>query len=298
MHSLNNQNEAKESVVKSNISALIVSFAVTVAGYPAIDLAATHKPPSAQNSPDIISPQAAPAAAALSTSASVTAATVGDPDSFGRNVVYLGLAQMIKDVFLVSSAYGLCTDPTFIDPTLTTCIQLSPPPNSGSFNYPNLASISLPANASHSVLCFAFTPFVQYQFSNPGSTSAVSAASGSASFTILNPLLNDPSLIDPTTGVAFGGKISSSIGTGSESYTLAPGAVDSKFLEVSRSCINGFVSRQSLVSTYGLTAAQAKAFFTKPMVIQFGAFGSVQSADFLDYFWGIRLYGDTRLSGD
>jgi hypothetical protein len=47
-----------------------------------------------------------------------------------------------------------------------------------------------------------------------------------------------------------------------------------------------------LVDSYGLTDAQAKDFFKKPMTIRFGARGTVAMATFTNYFYGIRLYGD------
>jgi hypothetical protein len=39
---------------------------------------------------------------------------------------------------------------------------------------------------------------------------------------------------------------------------------------------------------------QAKQFFKKPMTFTFGAQGSMRIVDFANYFYGIRLYGDSK----
>jgi hypothetical protein len=59
-----------------------------------------------------------------------------------------------------------------------------------------------------------------------------------------------------------------------------------------RSCIAGLLSRRALVADYGLSEAQAKEFFKKPMTIRFGSRGTVAMSQYTSYFYGIRLYGD------
>jgi hypothetical protein len=53
------------------------------------------------------------------------------------------------------------------------------------------------------------------------------------------------------------------------------------------------VSKRSLVAS-GLSEMQAKQFFKQPMTITFGAQGSMRIVDFAGYFYGIRLYGDSK----
>jgi hypothetical protein len=66
-----------------------------------------------------------------------------------------------------------------------------------------------------------------------------------------------------------------------------------KKLFLSRHCIGGLVSKRSLVGS-GLNETQAKQFFKKPMKFTFGASGTVQIVDFANFFYGIRLYGDSK----
>ena len=62
---------------------------------------------------------------------------------------------------------------------------------------------------------------------------------------------------------------------------------------LSRHCIGGLVSKRSLVAS-GLSETQAKQFFKKPMTITFGSSGTLRIVDFANYFYGIRLYGDSK----
>lgn len=216
--------------------------------------------------------------------AAPTVEDVGDPDSFGRNVTYLGLTQTQPVVIL--------PDCTGSDPTLERCIVANAAPGPTPFNESGLATINLPAKASKSLLCFTLTPLVQVQWFNPLATPANARFSANAVITIDNEVLDDPTLIDPGTGLPFGGVLTVGLSTYSDFHTLQPGETDVKTLFMTRSCIAGVVSKRALVETYGLTDTQAKEFFKKPMSLSFGSRGSVALADFTSYFYGIRLYGD------
>src|SRR5690348_9870020 len=109
---------------------------------------------SAEKSPDLLrAPQlrksAAHPAASLLISPAVTAAAapavddVGDADSFGRNVTYLGLAQTLS--------VAVVDDCSTSDPTLERCIVANPAPAPTAFDEANLATINLPAKATKSL---------------------------------------------------------------------------------------------------------------------------------------------------
>lgn len=217
--------------------------------------------------------------------AAVTDATVGDADSFGRATKYLGLAQT-TDFQLQTSCQG-------VDPTVSTCVTLAAQPAETDFDVANLGSISLPARSAHSLLCFTLTPFLFFEFSN---LTGVAQPNGEMSvflaIAIENPLLDNPGLIDPTTNAPFNGQIQLGLSTYQEFRSLAVGELDQKDLSLSRTCVGGIISRDSLVSTYGLTAAQAKEFFDKPITLSFGVQGFVAMVDLFDISYGIRVYGD------
>jgi hypothetical protein len=209
---------------------------------------------------------------------------VGDADSFGRNVTYLGLAQTI--------AVTIIDDCTGSDPAVERCIVANPPPASTSFDEADLATMNLPAKATKSLICFGLTPFISVNWQNTTPSTQLARFTATASITIENEVLDDPTLIDPATGLPFGGQLELGLSTWHNTHTIQPGESESERSTQTRSCIAGIVSKRALVDGFGLSETQATQFFKKPMTIRFGARGSVQSSNFTSYFYGIRLYGD------
>jgi hypothetical protein len=248
-----------------------------------------------EESPDILAPMPAKMltekaalplvlSPTLLAAAPPTTAEVGDAESFGKNVIYLGLAQAL--------AVTLTDDCTGSDPTLERCIVQNPAPAITTFNEAALATVSLPAKASKSLLCFTLTPFIFVDWQNTTAGPALARFSANADITIANPLLDDPALIDPSTGLPFGGEIQLSLSTWHSTHTLQSGEIDTERSMQTRACIAGIISQHSLVENYGLTASQAKEFFKKPMTLTFGSRGSVALSTYTQYFYGFRIYGD------
>lgn len=65
-----------------------------------------------------------------------------------------------------------------------------------------------------------------------------------------------------------------------------------KQLNAPRDCGLGIVSKRALVKTYGLSEAQATAFFAKPMTLTFAASGNASTVSFFAASYIVRLYGD------
>ena len=215
-----------------------------------------------------------------------TAADVGDLDSFGRNVIYLGSTQ-IGRIFLQPD----CTpDPAVPPEEGSRCITV--PPDGAGFNESNLATIRLPARATRSMVCFSLTPTVNFAFSNTTGSRQTALFSARTVVTVESSVLNDPGLIDPNTGLPYNGRMTIPLSTYSESTTLDPGEREAKQLYLSRNCVGGLISRSSLQGTHGLSALQASLFFSRPITLSFGAVGSAQSVESASYVYGIRLYGD------
>jgi hypothetical protein len=229
--------------------------------------------------PLVLSPSALAAAAAAP-----TVEEVGDADSFGRNVTYLGLVQS-QPVFTTSDCTGS-------DPTLERCIVAAPAPGVTVFNEANLGTLSLPKNASKSLLCFTLTPFIFNDWQNFTGSPQLARFSAVANITITNPVLDDPTLIDPNTGLPFGGRIDLGLTTWSKTFTLQPNEISTERSTESRACIAGIISKRALVDNYGLTEPQATQFFKKAMTLTLGAQGTVAMSDFTQYFYGLRIYGD------
>jgi hypothetical protein len=235
------------------------------------------KPAARVATPLVLSPSLVPAAALLPED-------VGDADSFGRNVTYLGLAQTL--------AVTLADDCSASDPTLERCIVNNPAPAPTSFDEADLAVMNLPAKATKSLICFGFTPFISVFWENSTAFPQTARFTASGVINIENEVLDDPALIDPGTGLPFGGVLQLGLSTWHNSHTIQPGETEDERSSQTRSCIAGIVSKRSLVENFGLTDAQATQFFKKPMTIRFGARGSAQMSILTSYFYGIRLYGD------
>jgi hypothetical protein len=214
---------------------------------------------------------------------------VGDPDSFGNNVIYLGIAQT-PGISLLDD----CTpDPMYPPDPDSRCITLKPQPLTTTFDEGKLDYIKLPGGATKTLICFAVTPSMNFQFNNlTGADQPSARFVARPVITIESDVLNDPGLIDPSTGLPLSGRIVLPLSTYSESRSLEKGERAQKQMFLSRSCIGGLVSRRSLIDNYGLSDAQADTFFAKEITLILGASGSAQLVDYATYFYGIRLYGD------
>ena len=216
----------------------------------------------------------------------VSDADVGDADSFGRKVTYVGIIAS-EDVDLEVSGCQPSTDPGY------QCVTLNPQPQSTSFNFSDMGHITLPANSTHSLLCFQFTTIQSWEFNNETSSPAESQLDFNESVTIESPLLDDPSLIDPTTGQPFAGKLTAGIGTDiGDGGTLQPGQDRYHSAWSTRACQGGAISKSALKSIYNLPDNIVDRFFREPMTIRLNARGDATLVQFGGMTFGVRFYGD------
>lgn len=286
----------------------LLSLGIAVAAFASIAVFAQKGGPSRDDiieavSPDLpsgarqqqrIQAQRAIAASRASAAPKLAARAAGpspedvyDVDSFKRSVTYLGLTSAF-----INLSDTCPTDPANPD---ELCQVLAPAPAFTAFNFPDAARIVLPAKSSHSLLCYWFSPVLTVGYANFGATQAYGRFRYSPTLTIENPVLDDPALIDPTTGAPFGGRLLTSM-TASESFVepLAPGTNFSERTRDSAVCMAGFVSKKALVDNYGLTEAQADRFFNKPTTIRLNVSGSAQNVTFASMVFGLRAMGDER----
>jgi hypothetical protein len=217
--------------------------------------------------------------------AAPTQGDVGDVDSFGRSLNWLGVAQ--GNVDLSSSCPPDDGDPT------TNCVTLSAAPAQTSFALNDIAHVALPDKSANSVLCYWFSPLLSVDYLNPNASDDMGLLSYSPTLTVESEVLDDPALIDPTTGLPFDGKLVTGM-TSSEHFEtpLAPGQHLFERTRDSAVCIAGFLSRRALVDTYGLTESQAKQVFKKPMTVRLNVSGSVRLVDEASLIFGLRIVGD------
>lgn len=261
--------------------ASIIAIARPVQDVPVIDRAgADLLAPAAQRRVLDARATSAPKVGAL---AAPTLEDVGDVDSFGRNLVWLGLAQ--GNVLLDAT----CPPAT----PNNGCQVVAPAPAATSFNFPDLASVKLPGKSSKTLLCYWFSPFLNVRYNNPTAAPVVARLTYFPSLTIESPVLDDPALIDPTTGAPFGGKLTTGM-TSSERFEvpLPAGLALNERTRDSAVCIAGFLNRRSLVQNYGLTDDQAKEVFKKPITVRLNVSGNTQYVENASLVFGLRVIGD------
>lgn len=224
---------------------------------------------------------AAPGAAINAAAPSID--DVGDVASFGRNVRWLGIRQMTVDLA------ATCPPDPFDG---FVCQELAP---SGvtTFQFQDVARFTLPAKASKSILCHWFSPILQLSWSNPGATPELGTLTYSPMLTIENPVLDDPTLINPQTGLPFGGSLLTGM-TASERIVvpLSPGMAYDEVRRDTATCIAGFISHRGLMESFGLSEAQAREFFKKPTVVRMNIRGSVTHLAEARLAFGLRILGD------
>lgn len=242
-----------------------------------------------EQSPDLLNQaRAEQRALAKAAAGTVSAADVGDADSFGRSVRFIGVAQS----GLVDFEVDCTPSPDFPPGPDDRCVVIAAPPATTSIEARDIGRIKLPAKASNSVLCHSVTSTPSVHFNNTLGTRALASLRYSYGFTIDNEVLNDPTLIDPNTGLPLAGSLEVPFGGITDQQTLQPGDQATRRSTTTRMCIGGLVNKSALIDTYGLTPAQADDFFKKPMTIHLNLTLQTRLADQAFAFFGVRLYGD------
>ena len=107
---------------------------------------------------------------------------------------------------------------------------------------------------------------------------------------IESEVLNDPTLINQGTGLPFNGFIENGSNLATENFSIEAGAERDIQVFYTRTCNAGHLTRSGLVEM-GLTEAQAREVFRKPITLRFGAGISVSWGNaFMTP--GFRIFGD------
>lgn len=213
---------------------------------------------------------------------------VGDANSFGRNVKFVGSVQS----GVLSFAPDCTPDPMFPPGPNDHCVV--PDVNGfASVNFPNMGKVLIPARSVKTLLCHWQTPFASLLYQNStGFYQGNSRASFSATYKIENEVLSDPALIDPNSGLPYGGVLQISLSSISDSRGLQPGDFQNYSDNDTRVCNGGLLSRRALIETYGLSEAQATQFFQKDTIITLGIAGSSRRVSDGSIIIGTRFVGD------
>ncbi len=231
--------------------------------------------------------KAAPLARSVSTKA-YTDEEVGDANSFGRNVKFVGMVQSGN----LQIAPDCTPDPMFPPGPNDHCFV--PDANGfASFNLPAVGQVLIPGKSVKTLLCHWQTPFASFIYQNQLAVYQGNArATVTATYKIENEVLSDPALIDPGTGLPFGGSFTTGLASISDTRGLQPGEFQNYSDNDTRVCNGGLISKRSLIEGYGLTEAQATQFFKKDTIITIGLVGSTRHVSDASVIIGTRFVGD------
>ncbi|MEP7074373.1 MAG: hypothetical protein ABI878_01075 [Acidobacteriota bacterium] len=220
--------------------------------------------------------------------AAVTAADVGDPDSFGRNAQFLGFA----------SAGFILIDPT-CDPADIgvlgpddRCITVpdpSVPVPTTTFN--DIGRITIPGKSVDNIIYAIANHTLSFDVNNTTAGPTQARLSYSPSITIESVALNDPSLIDPNTGLPFNGSFTTTgFGTHLFNKTLAPGALEVVTDSYTRANTAGF--SRVFFQALGLPNNVINQLYKKPMTIRLNVRVSSRWVEFATIGYSIRFLGN------
>ena len=228
-----------------------------------------------------------PVAGKVNTLAAVTAADVGDPDSFGRNAQFLGFAS--AGVIVIDPT----CDPADIgvlgpDDRCITVADPSVPVQSTTFS--DIGRITIPGKSADNIIYAIANNTLSFSVFNPNANSVQGRLSYSPSITIESVALNDPSLVDPNTGLPFNGSFTTTgFGTHFFNKTMAAGASEFVTDTYTRANTAGF--SRVFFAALGLPNNVINQLYKKPMTIRLNVRVSSQWVDSAVIGYSIRFLG-------
>jgi len=187
---------------------------------------------------------------------------VGDADSFGRPVRWLGLLSM-RAVQLRRD----CT-PMPGDPADARCLQITDPMGSGYGSYRDLAHITLPGGSLNSMLCQWGSASVEGAFVNETTFNNTGSLTMYPSITLESEVLGKLALTNPDTGQPMDGTLELYPAPTHVFAALSPGQSLNFDQPTTRTCVGGLLTRRTLVQYYGLTDRQVDRVFAKPITLR------------------------------
>lgn len=270
----------------------VLVVAIAVAGLATTTLAAGGKVRSAAVNAEVRAmKQEMQKAKAEASAAALTSDEVGDADSFGRNAKWIGL--MGSGVIYLTDFADDCLPENFQGGPDDHCVVLNPQPAVTSFSFPDVARMTIPAKSSNSLFCHMQTPIASTLLHNSTAGPLSSARIVyNPVFTFENSVLADPALINPATGLPFGGSLTLTLPGIRHQLTLQPNESYLGRDDETRVCINGMISKRQLTLGFGLTDAQATNFFKHDTIITMGISGQAQGVIFSSMINNVRWMGD------
>ncbi len=224
---------------------------------------------------------------------SVAAPTgVGDPETFGRNVKFLG--QTFNGAVHV---YRSC-DPAVLLADLgvelfpgDVCVVHQIPGPTTNATFDDLGSITLPGRAADNAIYYILNNSIYNELRNEIAGPLFSSFYYAPRLTVESAALNDPAAVNPTTGLPLNGRVTFAVGADKGfSKTLPVGFEETEFGNDSRAASRS-ISR-SFWAGLGLPPRVVDNIYRQPMTIRFGLRVQVHGVFFGQYFYSAQLMGN------
>jgi len=220
----------------------------------------------------------------------VTAADVGDADSFGHAALYMGAASGF--VHLRPS----CTPPPPpVPPAMASddqCFVLAGGTTATSFSASDIARIRLPRRATRTLIYPAINIFLNYELENTTGVFQPNARLNfSASIDIESDALLDPAIIDPATSLPAAGKFERVFSYNyNDDRSMQPNDRQ-RLRETLVRVGNTGITKQFFIQQ-GVPAAVVDNLFNGAMTIRMNMTGSALLLNDADITGNMRLFGD------
>jgi hypothetical protein len=217
----------------------------------------------------------------------VTTADVGEPDSFGKNVKFFGIAA--------SGLVILTTDCSEANVGILgpddRCQLITDQNVVTGTNYFDIGRITIPGKSLDNVLHVISRSSYSYAMNNLGTTPSLARVGFVPSLTLESVAFNDPSAIDPATGLPMNGALRTT-GSGllSITKTIAADAIENVAQNSGGSSILGF-SREYF-RQIGMSNSAIDRFYKNPVTIKIGIRASSQLVSEATFRYSIRLMGN------
>lgn len=223
----------------------------------------------------------------------LTASDVGEPDSFGKNVKFLGTARTG-----VVYVYRSC-DPTILFDELDgltlgpddRCMAHTVGAGTVTGTFDDLGRITIPGKSADNTIYFILNRTIDNEFQSTFSNEIPTYFRFSPRLTIESTALNDPAAVDPTTGNPLNGVLTvSGFGTRIFNGSLQAGAFETSYDQSSAAAATGFA--RTYFEALGLPASVIDKLYKKPMTIKLGMRVSVRGVWFGQYLYSMRFMGN------
>lgn len=218
--------------------------------------------------------------------APLTVEDVGDVESFGHPALFMGAASGFVTLDNACPAPSPSPNPN------DQCFVLAPAPAPTTFDAVDICRINLPKKATRTMIYPVLNFFTNYQLENTSTVfQPLAFFKFNARISIESSALLDPSIIDPSTGVAAAGKLENVFAYNFEDDRSMQVGDRQRRREILVRVGNGGINKQFFVGQ-GVPQAAVDAMFAGPMTLRMSIRGSAKFLTDASITGNMRLFGD------